>query len=224
MGRGGGKKERCILFTVKDIEYLKKEFSFRNTHTFLLKRSHSMILCKIFLHCREVFLTFFLYITVFSELNVYIFCCAKGTCKMLFSCIYGNVYKTFCYFLRVALPWFCLHASGERIKRKIEQTGECPELLQQMLGLVGGRAYAHGWEGVGGWSLAMVGLGGDGGTGTHFMCGLWAFWSSATLGPILCLLSCVSSDSSWPLLSSFLEMLGKFCASFPDLVRLFRAG
>lgn len=32
---------------------------------------------------------------------------------MLFSCIYRNVYKTFCYFLRVAVLWFCLHASGE---------------------------------------------------------------------------------------------------------------
>lgn len=80
-----------------------------------------MILCKIFLHCCEVFLTsFFLYITVFSELDVYIFCCAKGTCNM-FSCIYRNVYKTFCYFWSVALLWFCLRASGERIKRKMEQ-------------------------------------------------------------------------------------------------------
>lgn len=104
------------------------------------------MLCKIFLHLCEVFLTFFVHNCDLRAECLYIFCCAKDSCKMLFSCTYGNVYKTFCYFLSsIALVLFACQWGENKEGKSLEQP---LEMLLKMIGgeVVGGVPPPLAWS------------------------------------------------------------------------------
>lgn len=92
-----------------------------------------MMLCKIVLHLCEVFLTFFFVHNCDLRAEcLYIFCCAKESCKMLFSCTYGNVYKTFCYFLSsIVLVLFACQWGENKEEKSLEHS---LEMLPKMIG------------------------------------------------------------------------------------------
>lgn len=114
----------CLQLKTSNIK--KRHFPLE-IHTFLLsQRAYSMMLCKIFLHLCEVFLTFFLYITVFSEPNVYISFAVQKIAVYCCPVVYTEMCIKHFVIFWAALFWFRLHVRGVRIKRKSCQNSPPP--------------------------------------------------------------------------------------------------
>lgn len=128
------------------------------------------MLCKIFLHCCEVFLTFcFLYITVFSELNVYIsFAVQKIPVKCCTVVYMEMCIKHFVIFL----------SSLVSVLLACQQRGENKEEKLSEQARASGNATPDDWRGGGGGGVVPPVL-------VWSCCG-WKRAGGETLPPIAC--------------------------------------